>query len=47
MFRRLPGGYTVILGGEGGEEQVWAGSALTWEEKECRRLFPMEIQAVS
>lgn len=36
-----------LLSEEGGDKPVWAGFALTWEDMGCRRLFPMEIQAVS
>lgn len=31
------------MGGEGGEERVWAGAALSWGDMGWRRLFSMEM----
>lgn len=33
------------MGGEGGEEPVWAGAALSWGDMGWRRLFPMEMSS--
>lgn len=46
MFRRRPHSYALVLGGERGEELVWTGAALAWEDVGCERLLPTEIEAI-